>query len=347
MDPRLRILDACGNRAREALRTMEDVARFHLGTRELCAAIKAARHDLAIAMSGIPGGSAILAANRDSGGDVGADTKTATEGRRSDLRDVAIAAGKRAGEALRTLEETAKTLDGPNDLWRGFERLRYRVYELDRRLTLAMGSGRGVQWRLCVLLTESLCRRPWQDVATAAIRGGADCLQLREPELGDGELLRRAKELRQIVGGSPGGPALVINNRLDVALLAGADGVHLGTGDLPIAAARELCGDRLVIGASTHDLAEARAAVDAGADYCGVGAMFPTSTKPRATSGPAYLADFVREFGHVPHLAIGGITPDNADRLRSFGVRGVAVSSAVCGADDPAAACRRILDALT
>lgn len=348
MDARLRIVDACLNRAREALRTMEDVARFRLGERELSAGIKAARHDLAAAAGRVPGGATLLASHRDTVGDVGVETKTASEGRRGDLRDVAIAAGKRAGEALRSLEEVAKTLDAAPGLWGEFERLRYRVYDLERRLVLAMGSGRVVQWRLCVLLTESLCRRPWREVAAAVLAGGADCVQIREPDETDGALLKRAMETRRMIDATAAPrPALIVNNRVDVALLCGADGVHLGAGDLPIDAARRLCGDRLLIGASTHDLAEARAAVDSGADYCGVGAMFNTTTKPRAASGVAYLRDYIGAFGHVPHLAIGGITPQNVAQLRSAGVRGVAVSSAVCGAEDPAEVCRQLVAAVS
>lgn len=348
MDARLRIVDACLNRAREALRTMEDVARFRLGDRELCAGIKTARHDLAAAAGRVPGGATLLVSHRDTPGDVGVETKTDSEGRRADLREVAIAAGKRVGEALRSLEEVAKTLEGTCSLWSEFERLRYRVYDLEKRLVLAMATGRGTQWKLCVLVTESMCRRPWREVVAAAIAGGADCLQIREPEEADVALLQRATEVRRLLDAGRGQrPALIVNNRIDVAMLAGADGVHLGTGDLPIDAARRLCGDRLLIGASTHDLAEARTAIDSGADYCGVGAMFTTSTKPRAVSGVEYLGQYIREFGHVPHLAIGGITPQNVGPLRAAGARGVAVSSAVCAAEDPADVCRRIVAAFS
>lgn len=354
MDTRLRIIDASANRLREALRTMEDVARFRVGDGALCEGFKRLRHDLAGALDAIPGGETALAANRDTPGDVGVGNKTIAEGRRRCLRAVAIAAGKRAGEALRTLEETAKTLDEAPGLWAAIEPLRYRLYELEKRLVLAMGAGgvgkeggRARQWRLCVLITESLCRRPWVEVARESLLAGADALQLREPADDDGALLGKAVRLRALIDelAQPGGPApaLIINNRPDVALLARADGVHLGTGDLPIDAVRRMVGDRLLIGASTHTLAEAEAAVGAGADYCGVGAMFAGPTKDRAPSGPEFLRSFVARFPAVPHLAIGGVTPRNAGTLVGAGAAGLAVSSAVCADPDPGRVCRELL----
>ncbi len=348
MDTRLRIIDACANRAREALRTMEDVARFRLGDRGLCEGLKRLRHDLAAVLGAIPGGESILTANRDTPGDVGVSAKTDTEGRRAGLRGVAIAAGKRAGEALRTLEETAKALDGAPDLWRGLEPLRYRLYELEKRLVLAMGTGRARQWRLCVLITESLCRRPWLEVARESLMAGADALQLREPTDADGLVLHKAVALRVLIDelGAPDRPALIVNNRPDVALLARADGVHLGTGDLPIDAVRRFAGDRLLIGASTHNLDEAESAMSAGADYCGVGAMFAGTTKDRAPSGLGYLREFRDRFPDVPHLTIGGITPVNAPALANAGAAGLAVSSVVCADQDPGRVCRELLAAL-
>jgi thiamine-phosphate pyrophosphorylase len=141
---------------------------------------------------------------------------------------------------------------------------------------------------------------------------------------------------------------VIVNDRVDVALAAGADGVHLGMGDLPIVEARRICGDELLIGASTHSLDEARSAAAAGTDYCGVGAMFVSSTKDRAVSGPGYLRDYLGAptLAEIPHLAIGGITIENIGVLAAAGCRGIAVSSAVCGAEDPEGVCRALLGAM-
>ena len=197
------------------------------------------------------------------------------------------------------------------------------------------------QWRLCLLLTRALCRHPWEVVLARAIEGGVDAVQVREKSLGGRELVAHARAVRALC--APFGVAVIVNDRLDVALASGADGVHLGTDDLPLRDARRIAGDDFRIGASTHSLEEARAAIDAGADHCGVGAMYESSLKPGlAPSGEAYLRAFVAAFPGVPHLAIGGIAPGRVAALARAGCRGVAVSSAICGADDPAAAARAI-----
>ncbi|MFN7020139.1 MAG: thiamine phosphate synthase [Phycisphaerales bacterium] len=349
-----RLTDANANRAREALRTMEDAARFRLGDGGLSGRIKALRHGLREALGE---DEASRIAHRDTEGDVGTTVKTEGEGVRGGLRGVVIAAGKRAGEALRVLEECAKAGGGD---WRAFERLRYGLYGAEKDLVLAMGTGRAPQWRLCVLVTGSACRRPWREVVAESVRGGADCVQVREPELADRTLLDRVREVRDVIsnvvaresaGGSCGGGRvwLIVNNRTDVALAGGADGVHLGTDDLPISEARKLCGDRLLIGASTHGLAEARRSVEAGADYCGVGSMFPSTTKSRSVSGPGYLREYLgdQRLSAVPHLAIGGITPENIGGLSAAGCRGIAVSAVVCGAEQPRQVCERLIRGLS
>jgi thiamine-phosphate pyrophosphorylase len=201
------------------------------------------------------------------------------------------------------------------------------------------------QWRLCLLLTRGHCRLPWETALERAIAGGVDAVQVREKSLCGRELVAHARAVRAIC--APCGVAVIVNDRLDVALAAGADGVHLGTDDLPLRDARRIAGDAFYIGASTHSLEEARAAIDAGADHCGVGAMYESSLKPGlAPSGEAYLRAFVREFPQVPHLAIGGIAPGRVAALARAGCRGVAVSSAICGAEDPSAVARAIVEEL-
>lgn len=358
MDTAIRILDANLNRAREGLRVLEDVARFSLGRQDLCTRIKDLRHQVghlvgqAMEINAAPDALRLLA-SRDTPGDVGTSVTTATEGARASLADVATAAAKRTQEALRSCEEAAKAL-GIDQAASTFERARYEAYELERLVVLAMGAWRARrQFSLCVLITESLCTggRTWREVAAEAAKGGADCLQLREKAgaqgLEDGALLSRAREFVQIAHAN--GAAAFINDRADIAMLAGADGVHLGQSDLPIAGVRELVGGRLLVGVSTENLDQARSAIRAGADLCGVGPMFATTTKHKerivgADYLRAYMAD--EECGRVAHLAIGGITPEGARALAAVGCRGIAVSSYVCGADDPRAAAARLREAM-
>lgn len=354
----LRIIDANLNRAREGLRVLEDIARFGLDDAQLALSLKDARHELRGVASDTNLDAAMLAAWRDTPGDVSTGVTTPGERDRLNMRDVAIAAGKRVGEALRTLEECFKTLDDPDapGARGGAERLkqlRYQCYSLEQRLLLAMGSGKAQQWRLCVLISAALCQHhPWERVAEQAIRGGADCLQLREKSMDAGELLRRAKRLMEIARASTSDgarPSVIINDRPDVALACEADGVHLGQDDLPAREARRVIGFSRLLGVSTTNLAQARAAASDGADYCGVGPMFATTTKEKpALAGPGYMKAYLgaAQIARLPHLAIGGITPANVGELVDAGCRGVAVSSAVCGAPEPGTVCRAILRAL-
>ncbi|MEX0654720.1 MAG: thiamine phosphate synthase [Phycisphaeraceae bacterium] len=338
-----RILDANANRAREALRVMEEAARFLLDDADLTRTIKQLRHDFAGAMAHINAPEAA----RDTPGDVGTHIKTEAELDRGSVAEVAIAAGKRLSEALRALEEFGKTLPAGDDpaapaFAACIEALRYRGYDVEQKLNRALGAGRRQQWRLCVLISESLCPdRDWLTVAEACIEGGADCLQLREKTLDSGELLDRAARLVELARSA--GVSVIVNDRPDVALLAGADGVHVGQHDLPVREVRRLVGWQLLVGVSTSRLEQAQRALAEGADYCGVGPMFATTTKvKKQIVGPGYLAQFV-QWGKLPHLAIGGVTPGNVHELAAVGVQGVAVSACVCGDAAPAEVCRALL----
>lgn len=356
MDPAARILDANLNRAREGLRVLEDAARFALNRPDLTEAAKRLRHDVAHALDATPIDASTLLLARDTPGDVGTSITTPTERARPDLASVVSAAAGRTTEALRSCEEAAKVL-GAHAAAITFERARYAAYDLDRRVRLALGARARTQWRLCVLITADLCTHmPWQRVCEHAILGGADCIQLREKPatLSDAELLARARELVTICASTPPPTgehraATIINDRVDIALAANADGVHLGQHDLPLRAARALAGSRLTIGVSTSALDEARRALADGADYCGIGPMFPSSTKHKDTIvGPDYLRAYLADdaCANIPHLAIGGITPDRAAQLASLGCRGVAVSSVVCASPDPRGACESLRTAL-
>ena len=340
------MVDANANRAREALRTLEDLARFGLDDAGAAAECKNARHGLQQALAALPLDAGQLLAARDTAGDSGTTIKAPTEFQRQGLGDIARAACGRLTEALRCIEEASKALNAPR-VARDIESTRYRIYELEKRLLLALGTGRAAQWTLCVLITESLCtHHAWDRVADLAIAGGADCLQLREKTLDGGELLRRATHLREIAKGRA---AIIVNDRVDVALAAGVEGVHLGQHDLSIAQARSIAGFRLLVGVSTANLEHARAAARDGADYCGLGPMFLSSTKPKDhLAGLDYLREYLSEpaVARLPHLAISGITAENAHTLAAAGCRGVAVSSAVCSSRDPQAAASAIIHSL-
>lgn len=327
----LRILDANCNRAREALRVVEDHARFVLNDDLLCASLKQLRHDLQEATADLVA-DAIL--HRDTPHDVGTRIKSGGELAREDAGHVLTAAGKRLGEALRTIEEYLKT-ELP-DRASQVEAIRYQFYDIEQQLarTVRPVNARLAGVRLYVLVTEKHCRRPWLEAVEQAIDGGADCIQLREKDQEGGELLKRARQLVAVCRRR--GVISIINDRADVAMLSDADGVHVGQGDLPAVEARKIVGRGKIVGVSTHHIDQARQAVRDGADYIGIGPVFRSETKPRDfLPGLEYARQIAEANLPIPSIAIAGITLGNVDEVVRAGIHGVAVSSAVIAADNP------------
>ena len=179
----------------------------------------------------------------------------------------------------------------------------------------------------------------------AALQGGVDAVQLREKDLQGRELLALASRLRDLCRSY--GARLLINDRIDVALAVGADGVHLPVNSFAPADARRLLGPQALIGASTHSLDEARAAANGGADFIVFGPVFKTPSKRGfgAPVGLDTLAEVTRTVD-IPVLAIGGVAADGVYAVRQRGARGIAVISALLAADDPRAAAAELRDRL-
>lgn len=332
-----RILDANFNRAREALRVAEDCGRFVLNDPAVTAMAKNMRSELAELLAYMPAREMLM--TRDTAGDVGTDLTSPTEMKRDNLEAVAIAACKRLSESLRTIEEYSKVV-APGQTTK-IERMRYNGYTLEQRLIERIMVGqRFARVQLYVLVWSKLCRGSLRDTARAAIAGGADAIQLREKEIPDDQFLAMACELRELADET--NRLLIINDRPDIAAIVGADGVHLGQNDLPIAEARRLLRPGAIVGRSTHNIQQARAAVTEGADYIGVGPMFETATKDAGPiAGVKFLKQVLAEVS-IPVVPIGGITTANIGKLVAAGAQRVAICSGVCNSPDPRAAAAEI-----
>ena len=174
----------------------------------------------------------------------------------------------------------------------------------------------------------------------AALDGGVTCLQLREKEASAGEILTLARTLLPLCRARR--VPLLINDRVDIALAAGADGVHLGQEDLPLPEARALLGPDRILGATAHTVAEALRAQAEGADYLGVGAMFPTGTKTDTVPTSADTLKAICAAVSIPVVAIGGVTAQNLPTLAGTGIAGAAVVSAIFSQSDLTAAARTL-----
>lgn len=217
-------------------------------------------------------------------------------------------------------------------------------------MTGAAGPGH-VAWKralgLIVITDAGLAApRSVMDVVRKSLQAGARCVQLRDKRASARELAVLGNELRALTLTHQA--LLFVNDRVDVALTVGADGVHLGPEDLPVAAARRIAPRGFLIGFSADHPTTARSAVEAGADYIGCGTVFPTSSKPDA--GPSIglegLARVV-ESVEAPVVGIGGIGPDEVGRVLAAGATGVAVIAAVMASPDPALATAALLSART
>ncbi len=336
-----RVLDANLNRSRESLRILDDYCRFILNDRHLTERLKELRHALVAASERIPAG-ALLAA-RDTPGDVGTTVSAGGEYARASAAQVAAVNFKRLQEALRSVEEYGK-LFAPG-FAREVEALRYLSYTLERAVVRGGDARRKLaDARLYVLLTGARCPAALDWTIAQAAAGGATVFQLREKSLPDAELIARAREVRRWTREAKA--LFIVNDRPDIARIVGADGVHLGQDDLPVADARRIVGPDALVGLSTHNIEQVRTAVLDGADYLGVGPTFPSRTKEfDHFPGLAFVRAAAVETS-LPAFALGGIGPRNVGRVVEAGLRRVAVSEAVCAADDPEAVARVLRAAL-
>lgn len=181
------------------------------------------------------------------------------------------------------------------------------------------------------------------EVARLAYEGGADAVQLRMKHSDGREMLKQAMEIRKVADEFC--KFFFVNDRVDIAMASGADGVHLGQSDIPLEVARDLMGETAIIGISVDNVDQAIAAAEGGADYIGIGSIFNTSTKPDAKQGVGLGAIYeIREAVDIPIVAIGGINRGNIQDVVRAGADAAAVVSAVVAQDDVKAAAHELRD---
>jgi len=179
----------------------------------------------------------------------------------------------------------------------------------------------------------------------SALEGGVDLIQLREKERTTREYIALAEKVHAIT--KEFGVPLIIDDRIDVALAVKTEGVHLGQSDMPIKTAREILGEGFIIGATAKTVEQATEAYEQGADYLGVGAIYPTTTKVKTILTSTEMLDKICKAVPIPVNAIGGLNKDNIDVLKGIGIAGVCAVSAIMKADDPKKAVCELSDAIS
>ncbi|MEL6940269.1 MAG: thiamine phosphate synthase [Cyanobacteria bacterium J06598_1] len=347
----LRILDANLDRAREGLRTVEEWCRFGLNDQTKTAQIKNLRQTVGHWHT------PTIRAARDTPGDLGTTLTHPEETQRASLSDVLQVNLARTQEALRVLEEYGKLYSQPMSA--ACKQMRYQLYTLDSQLmdpflsealltnaapssiahsSIAHSSERD---RLMQKLTQArtyLVTSPVPDilgVVEAALKGGIAIVQYREKTADDETRLHLAQQMRAVC--HQYNALFIVNDRVDIAAAAEADGVHLGQQDLPMPAARQILGPNKIIGRSTTSPQELKRALDEGADYIGVGPVHATPTKPgKAASGNEYVR-YAAQHATMPWFTIGGLNAANLEPTLAAGATRVAVVRALMEAKDPTA----------
>jgi thiamine-phosphate pyrophosphorylase len=325
-----RILDANLDRSREGLRIIEEWCRFGLDNAELTEACKALRQELARWHT------PELRAERDTPGDAGTELTHPGEEQRSSMQQVLQANLCRVQEALRVLEEYGKVYRP--EMATACKQMRYRVYTLESRL---------MRYELHQKLQDArlyLVTSPSDNIVAiveAALQGGLTLVQHRDKEAEDVVRLAIAQQLCELCHRY--GALFIVNDRVDIALAVGADGVHLGQQDLPLPLARQLLGSQRLLGRSTKNPDELQKAIAEGADYVGVGPVYETPTKAgRAAAGLEYVR-YATKHATIPWFAIGGIDSTNIQAVLAAGAERVAIVRAIMRSDQPTAATQNFL----
>jgi thiamine-phosphate pyrophosphorylase len=343
-----RTLDACLNRASEGLRVLMDLVRFQFDDPQGSESLKKIRHELIQLLARGDLAAAQLLDSRDSRMDVARPAASSNlPPAYSDTLDLYQANFRRVEEGFRSLEEFLRLVEVATA--REVEYLRYRVYDLQKDLmpkALAASHRSKMDFELYVVTDRSLSGgRSHEEVARAAIRGGAGCIQYREKTAPTREFLEQARLLRKVTREE--GATFIVNDRLEVALEVGADGIHLGQDDLPLEVARRLTKGGLLIGISTHSVEEALEAQTGGAGYINIGPLFPTDTKqnPMAPVTPELVRMLAPQL-RIPFTTMGGIHLENVAQAILAGADRVAVVSEVVSAENIEAAASRMVEAI-
>ena len=317
-----RILDANFDRAREGLRIIEEWCRFALDDIHMANECKQMRQELG------QWHTPEIRSARNTAGDVGTALSHPNEERRAGIEQLLQANLCRVQEALRVLEEYSKLYSA--SLSSGCKQMRYRVYTLESSL-LAYNRQQTLKTARLYLVTA-----PAPDLLArveAALAGGLTLVQYRDKQSNDVDRLTIAQQMCQLCHHY--GALFILNDRVDLALAVGADGVHLGQQDVSVALARQILGSQKIVGKSTTNPEEMATALQEGADYIGVGPVYETPTKAgKAAAGLEYVRHAAK-YATVPWFAIGGIDSSNLDDVLEAGAPAIAIVRAIMSAENP------------
>jgi thiamine-phosphate pyrophosphorylase len=315
----LRIIDVNLNRLDESLKLIEDITRFQIEDRTLLAKIREIRKNFLKFKQSLP--LEHIVAARKSHQDLGRRPRF-DSARKKGMSSLLLSNLSRAKESSRIIEETLKGMR--TDLSRTIKEIRFQIYDFEKAI-VAFQTKRFDPYLNAIIDEQYVRLSNIERVAKTLVNNGATMIQLRAKTLSDRSFMKYASNVRKATKNTA--VKFIINNRLDIALACDADGVHIGQKDIPVTKARVILGDACIIGASAHNLKEARKAEAQGADYLGVGAIYRTKTKSDAQICGLRTLRAVCKRATIPVIAIGGINDKNYKTVLKAGASGIAVAS--------------------
>ncbi len=326
----IRIIDANINRSAEGLRILEEIFRFIYDDISISERLKFIRHEVRELSKNLP-----LSQFRESATDVGKDSAAISEMKRESIADILNANLKRVEESFRVLEEFFKIDD--KRMSSAFKKLRFQIYSLEQDIFSIKRRFRDIfslNKVLYGIIDTRFSNKSHKVICSSLIEGGVKIIQLREKILDDRQLLSTASEIAKIC--KDNGVIFIVNDRVDIAILSDADGVHLGQSDIDILDARRILGSNKIIGVSTHNQQQVEQIVPYNPDYIGFGPIFTTNSKenPDPVVGVELLAKIKALYQDLPIVAIGGINLDNFNKVINSNPEMIAVLSGIVGKDD-------------
>lgn len=313
------ILDVNLNRLTESLKFLEDYIRFEIKDLSILAKIRMMRKEFFQLKKMLP--LADLIAHRKSEIDPGRKPAFDSIPRNND-EDLIFANFSRTKESARIIEEILRQKN--KKLSKDIKKIRFKIYDLEK--LMIEKKQKKFDPKLCVIIDEKyLDKISLKEMIKIFENNGATMIQLRIKNLSSREFYCYAIKIKKLIR-SPQ-LKLIINDRVDIALGVNADGVHLGQDDMPVICAREILGDKFIIGASVHSLKQAFVAQKSRADYLGVGTVFPTKTKCDARICGLDLIRRLSKKVNIPIIGIGGINNKNYQKVIRTGASGIAVAS--------------------
>ena len=320
------LIDANLDRAREGLRVMEDWCRFGLKRNDFSIQIKDWRQQLGANHHNI------YRKARLTSEDPGMGVSHPLQKNRLTPEDIFIANSSRVQEALRVIEEFTRITDPK--LSEIATKIRYQTYEIEIQVLNAKEDIAKRQiLKDCSIYLITSHRQNLKEVVLQALEAGIKIVQYREKSLNDNEKVNQAKDLSSLC--KKYNSLFIVNDRIDIAIAADADGIHLGQEDIPTKIARNILGSQKIIGRSTHCLEDIKNAEDEGCDYIGIGPIFPSKTKKKLHPiGIDYLRAGLNKT-LLPAFAIGGINSSNIKKLNQINNLRIAISDAIINSKDP------------